>query len=145
VEYDIRINWLAFPLHPEIPDEGMNLEDLFTGRRVSDMRAEEQGKGDEYHLSVFKAYFVEGINIGRAEELFTIAASLGLSPDHARRVLEERIFRHAVDGDWARSRSLDITGVPTFLMNGARVVGAQPFEVLEEFVKESGDVKRRFR
>jgi len=26
------VNWVAFPLHPETPDEGRSLEDLFAGR-----------------------------------------------------------------------------------------------------------------
>jgi predicted DsbA family dithiol-disulfide isomerase len=32
--YDIRIGWLAFPLHPNTPPEGLTLEQLFTGRSI---------------------------------------------------------------------------------------------------------------
>ncbi len=32
--YEIEIQWRAFPLHPEIPEEGLTLEELFAGRRV---------------------------------------------------------------------------------------------------------------
>ena len=28
------IVWIAFPLHPEIPEEGLTLEELFRGRSV---------------------------------------------------------------------------------------------------------------
>jgi predicted DsbA family dithiol-disulfide isomerase len=28
------LRWIAFPLHPEIPAEGVTLEQLFTGRRI---------------------------------------------------------------------------------------------------------------
>ena len=100
--------------------------------------AEEQGRGDEYHDAVFRAYFVEGKNIGREDQLVDIAASLGLSRDEARRVIQERSFREAVDSDWARSRDLGITGVPTFIMNLRRVVGAQPYDVLERLVGACG-------
>jgi len=31
-EFDLQIEWLVYPLHPEIPDEGMSLYDLFHGR-----------------------------------------------------------------------------------------------------------------
>ena len=31
----IRVRWLAFPLHPETPEEGRTLEDLFVGRTVN--------------------------------------------------------------------------------------------------------------
>jgi predicted DsbA family dithiol-disulfide isomerase len=32
--YDVDIVWIAFPLHPEIPEEGLTLEELFRGRSV---------------------------------------------------------------------------------------------------------------
>jgi predicted DsbA family dithiol-disulfide isomerase len=31
-EHDLAIQWTAFPLHPETPDQGRTLEDLFAGR-----------------------------------------------------------------------------------------------------------------
>jgi predicted DsbA family dithiol-disulfide isomerase len=30
----VEIRWTAFPLHPEIPAEGVTLEELFAGRRI---------------------------------------------------------------------------------------------------------------
>jgi predicted DsbA family dithiol-disulfide isomerase len=30
--YDVTVRWLFFPLHPETPDAGQSLEDLFAGR-----------------------------------------------------------------------------------------------------------------
>ncbi len=34
-EFDIDINWTAFPLHPETPQEGRTLEELFAGRPIN--------------------------------------------------------------------------------------------------------------
>jgi predicted DsbA family dithiol-disulfide isomerase len=34
IEFNIDIKWTAFPLHPETPEEGLTLEDLFAGRPV---------------------------------------------------------------------------------------------------------------
>jgi len=31
-EFDLEIRWRVFPLHPETPDEGQSLADLFAGR-----------------------------------------------------------------------------------------------------------------
>ncbi len=31
-EFDLQIEWSAYPLHPEVPDAGMSLYDLFYGR-----------------------------------------------------------------------------------------------------------------
>lgn len=33
--YDIELQWVAFPLHPETPPEGQTLEDLFAGRFIN--------------------------------------------------------------------------------------------------------------
>lgn len=33
-EYEIDIRWRAFPLHPETPDQGITLEELFAGRFI---------------------------------------------------------------------------------------------------------------
>jgi len=49
--------------------------------------------------------------------------------------LTERRMRAAVDADWARSRALGVTGVPTFVMGRKAVVGAQPYEALEQLVR----------
>ena len=70
--------------------------------------------------------------------LVEIAASVGLPADQAREVIEKRTHRAAVDADWELSRRYGVTGVPTFVMGNRGVVGAQPYEVLEELVRQAG-------
>ena len=104
--------------------------------------AESEGKGKSFHHAVFRAYFAEGKNIGKIQELVDVAKSVGLSGEEAQEVLETRAFKEAVDLDWSRSRSLGVTAVPTFLVSERFVVGAQPYEVLEQLLNVSG-VKMR--
>ena len=52
-------------------------------------------------------------------------------------MLERRTFKGAVDEDWALSRRYGITGVPTFVAGRFGVVGAQPYEALEELVRKA--------
>lgn len=94
------------------------------------------------HDALFRAYFVEGVDIGDRTELVRIAESVGLPGDAARRVLDERSERDAVDADWERTRAMGVTGVPTFVASGYGVVGAQPYEVLEQLVLEAGAERR---
>ena len=174
--YEIDIRWTAFPLHPNTPEEGLTLEELFAGRfidigvvmaglkKVADEEglpfgerdmtynsrlaqelgkwAESQGMGEPFHNAVFQAYFVEGRNIGKIQELVDVARSVGLSGEEAEQVLETRDFKAAVDSDWSRARGLGVTAVPTFLLDQRFVVGAQPYEVLEQLLTVSG-IKRR--
>jgi predicted DsbA family dithiol-disulfide isomerase len=100
--------------------------------------ADTQPGGEAIHDALNKAYFVEGVNIGDPDLLVEIAESVGLSRDTARAVIEERRFQSAVDADWAKSRQYGVTGVPTFVAGGHGVVGAQPYEALEQLLNKAG-------
>jgi predicted DsbA family dithiol-disulfide isomerase len=99
--------------------------------------ADTQPGGEAIHDALFKAYFVEGRNIGDAAELLKIAKSLGLAEDDARQVLEKRTFKTAIDADWEKSRQYGVTGVPTFVAGGHGVVGAQPYETLVQLIEST--------
>ena len=163
---------MHFPLHPETPQEGRSLEELFAGRNV-DMEAmytrmkglmdeeglpygkrshtynsrlaQELGKwadtepgGEAIHDAFYRAYFVDAVNVGDVDALLTIAGDVGLDVYAAREVLQSRSFSDAVDADWDLSRRYGITGVPTFVAAQKAVVGAQPYEVLENLLQEIG-------
>lgn len=105
--------------------------------------AESQGKGDEFHNAVFRAYFADGKNIGKTSVLLEIAKSVNLSPDEAQNVLETRAFKEAVDSDWALSRKNNVKAVPSFRIdNQPPLVGAQSYEALERLML-AGNVKKR--
>jgi predicted DsbA family dithiol-disulfide isomerase len=104
--------------------------------------AESQGKGDEYHLALFTAYFVDGRNIGKPGVLIEIAESLDLPAEKAREVLETRAYREAVDSDWILSRERGILAAPTFVIGKTLLVGAQPYQKLERLL-EMEQVPRR--
>ena len=104
--------------------------------------AETQGKGDEFHNAVFRAYFVDGKNIGQASVLIDVAGSIGFPEGEAQKVLEGRAFREVVDFDWARCRRMGVTAVPTAVIGRQAVIGAQPYQAFEELMRVCG-VKRR--
>jgi len=89
--------------------------------------AESLGRGDPFRRAVYRAYFVEGINIALIAELVRIAGSVGLPVDEAREVLAERSFASAVDADWQRAAEMRITAVPTHLCDGKRLTGFGPY------------------
>jgi len=165
-----------FPLHPETPEAGISIEELFAGRDIdldamytrmktlmdeeglpygqrshtyNSRLAQELGKwadtqpgGEAIHDALYKAYFVEGQNIGDIEVLVAIAAAVGLNADEARQVVEQRTFKDAIDADWSKSRSYGVTGVPTFVAGGYGVVGAQPYETLAQLIEKVGEEAR---
>ena len=175
-EFEIRIQWIAFPLHPDTPPQGRTLEDLFAGRNIDIQQkrvqlkqvardlglpfgdrkmtfnsrlaqelgkwAEQMGSGQAFHDAVFRAYFADGRNIAQINILADIAASVGLDAKEAQDVIAARTFKEAVDTDWIRSYESGATAVPTFLMNGQALVGAQTFNALANFMLQN-NVKPR--
>ena len=103
--------------------------------------AEREGK-PAIHDALYRAYFVDGANVSDPDVLAGVAESMGLSRAEARRALDERTMRAAVDADWARARALGVTGVPTFVMGRQGVVGAQLYEALERLALAAGAVRR---
>jgi len=130
----------------------MDAEGLPYGRRThtyNSRLAQELGKwadtqpgGEAIHDALYRAYFVDARNIGDPEILVEIAQAAGLSGDEARAVLNERRFKDAVDADWAKSHAYGVTGVPTFVAARRGVVGAQPYEVLEQLLDKAGAPRR---
>jgi predicted DsbA family dithiol-disulfide isomerase len=104
--------------------------------------AESKNRGDAFHISAFKAYFVDGKNIAKIPVLLDLAASVGLPRDEAEAVLSTRGFKDPVDEDWAISKARGITAVPTFVINQDKLVGAQPYETLGKFMAANG-VRRK--
>jgi predicted DsbA family dithiol-disulfide isomerase len=175
--FEVEVRWKAFPLHPETPEEGIPLEELYAARNIDVAQAkalmkkvaqelglpwgerkrtynsrlaqelgkwaETKGKGNEFHDAAFRAYFVDGINLAKMDELAGLAKAVGLSEIEAREVLQARAFREAVDSDWVLSHRIGISAVPTFVIDHQAVVGAQPYEVLEQFLRDNG-VKRKY-
>ena len=104
--------------------------------------AKTQDRGEAIHDKFFGAYFVHGRNVGDIDVIIDIVRSTGLDEQKTLTVLTERRLKDAVDADWKKSHSYGVTGVPTFVCNGHGLVGAQPYEGLEQLMKQAG-AKRR--
>jgi predicted DsbA family dithiol-disulfide isomerase len=168
--YTVDVQWVFFPLHPDTPAEGLPLEALFAGRNFDLAAAHARLKSlmeaeglqfnerrytynsrlaqelarafDQLRDPMYRAYFEDGKNIGNIKVLVEIAVSAGIPADEAQHVLSGRTFREAVDRDWAKARNYGVTGVPSFVAGGQKLVGAHPYETLEKFVLAAGAARR---
>ncbi|HIB93262.1 MAG TPA: hypothetical protein EYO60_03030 [Candidatus Lambdaproteobacteria bacterium] len=168
-KYGLTVRWTHFPLHPETPDSGISLEELFRGRgydieamkqRMSGLMAEENlpfgnrthtynsrlaqelskwgdsfPEGDALNRKLFEAYFAEGRNLAESDVLLAVAEAAGLSREAAEDVIRKRLFRNAVDADWRRAHEFGVTGVPTFVSGNRGLVGAQPYDALDQLIR----------
>ena len=96
--------------------------------------AEKKGRSTLFHDAVFRAFFVEGKNIGKKSVLVALSGSLGLPKNEADEVLATGAFRDAVDQDWARSQKMGIKMAPTMVFNKKFLVGAQSYEKMVRFM-----------
>ena len=169
-EFGVEFHWSVFPLHPETPDEGQELTDLFAGRydieammqrcrqvagelnlpfgdrtrTYNSRRAQELGKwaeaqdaGEAFHMAVYKAYFVDGLNIATPDILAGIVESVGLGPDEALQVIDKGSYAAHVDGDWQRAAELGVTAVPTSIYRKQALVGFQAYASYRQLITET--------
>lgn len=93
--------------------------------------------------SLFKAYFVEGRDIGDDGVLLDIAGKIGLDRAMTERLLASDADAEDIRARDAHARARGVTGVPTFVIaNQHVVVGAQPTELWLQVIDELAEQVR---
>jgi predicted DsbA family dithiol-disulfide isomerase len=162
----------AFELHPGVPLEGQPIpwrpeqvararshfeqvavaEGLAYGQRThwynsvpaheAALWADEQGQGEEFRRAVYRAYFVDGQNIGSNAVLASLADRIGLDSHLLRGALAESRYRERVDQQFEYARAAGVTGVPTYVAGRYVMVGAQPYEIFCKLI-ETAEAEQR--
>lgn len=105
--------------------------------------AGQTGKQDAVVERIFRAYFLEGRDIGDDDVLTGIGVSAGVAEDEVRRALsgDDPAVGRALAEEAANSRAHVLEGVPTFVVNGEIAAsGAQPEELLAQLLlRAQGD------
>jgi predicted DsbA family dithiol-disulfide isomerase len=104
--------------------------------------AAEHGLGQRYTERIFRAFFVMQRDIGRPEVLTDVAAGLGLDADDFRAVLDSGRYAQAHQQALRRARELEITTVPTLLIDGQRLEGVPSAEALHRLLNDVVALRR---
>ena len=134
-------------LIPLMEAEGLDFPPQATGRRLWSTRraqelalwSEEQGsfeRVEALHDRLFRAVQVEDQNVHELDVLVQLANDVGLDGAAARIALERGDLAPARELSWRTASRAGITGVPTYVAGGYGIVGAQPVDILREFVFE---------
>jgi predicted DsbA family dithiol-disulfide isomerase len=94
--------------------------------------ARENGKFDDYHSEVFKAYWEEGLNIGDIEVLLDIIDRIGLDYEMAREFLKRKKASEKIDRFLLEAKAWGVDSVPTFIIGNIKIEGAQPYELIKK-------------
>lgn len=105
------------------------------------------GHGDAMRRALFRAFFEDGRDIGRVDELVDIARGVGVDGDALRDALERGEYAGAVVADRRMAEEIGIQGVPAMLVaregaplsQAVLVSGAQPFETLRRAIETARD------
>lgn len=90
-----------------------------------------------------RAYFVDGAAIGLPEVVAEVAVAAGLDADEVDAVLGSDAFAEEVRIDEATAASLQVTGVPFFVVDRRyAIAGAQPPAVMLQVLQRAEDERR---
>ena len=98
-----------------------------------------EGRQTALVSALFRAYFADGVDIGAAEALVSVAERAGMDGDVTRRLLASDADRDQIIARDREIRARGLTGVPGFVIDGEHVlVGAQPVHVWQSVIDQLG-------
>ncbi len=100
--------------------------------------AAQQGKQDKVVEVLFRAYFLNGENIGDLKTLAHVASEAGLDRTETEEFLESDNGMVEVKAEEAVGRRLGVRGVPYFVFNGRlSISGAQPPDIMVSAIQQA--------
>jgi predicted DsbA family dithiol-disulfide isomerase len=163
-EIPFEVEWRSFELHPEVPENGMHFTEYFGDQserfvtQVTDYGsdvgitiktrslynskaslkvnefAKKQGRFNEFHAAVFKAFLVDDLNIGNIETLLDVAEHAGLDREATRLFIESPEAEYLISESRNEALRLGINSVPSFIINNNLIRGAYPLETMTELI-----------
>ena len=98
--------------------------------------ARAQGRFEDFHDEIFRAFFERGEDIGDVDLLFALARKLELDSHSLRQALISHEFKESVLADEREAERLGVSGVPAFIANRkAALSGVQPVENLMKLIE----------
>lgn len=89
------------------------------------------------HRALFRAYFVDGRNLGRREVLLEVCEEAGLDRQGLEGALEDDRYADELRKAEEEADRYEIEGTPTLLFGRHKVVGAAPEDVMREALERA--------
>jgi predicted DsbA family dithiol-disulfide isomerase len=140
LEMDARMERLAEieGLEYHLTDSGLTGNTLDAHQLLQ--LAKERDVQDAVIERLYRAYFTEQRSVFEPDSLVALAGEAGLDAAEVRDVLERDAYVTAVEADVSEARSLGVSGVPFFVIDGRYgVSGAQATEVFEQALARAWD------
>ncbi|PIR69342.1 MAG: hypothetical protein COU47_03150 [Candidatus Niyogibacteria bacterium CG10_big_fil_rev_8_21_14_0_10_46_36] len=118
----VRVIWRHFPLN--------SIHPLAQPAAEASECAGEQGKFWEYHDGVYETPSLT------ASALISVGQDIGLDMNAFQACLEAGTYSQKVADDFDLGRKVNVTGTPTFFINGNPIIGALPFSDFEPVIEQ---------
>ncbi|HVN28039.1 MAG TPA: DsbA family protein [Candidatus Binataceae bacterium] len=98
------------------------------------------GKGEEFEERVYRAYFVDGANIGDVEVLKTLATDVGLDPAQIADATTSHQVQLRLKNNALVAHQHGVSGVPTFFIGNYPLVGAQSADTMRKILTRATEM-----
>ena len=102
--------------------------------------AAEAGVAEAFEDRVFRAYFSEGLNIGKRDVLLDLGAEVGLDRAALGEALDSGKYAMRIKNHAQAASQQGISGVPTFLIGDWPLVGAQSEDVMRRVLQRASEL-----
>lgn len=162
-EFPLEIQSKGIEIHPEIPPQGvkrpktlkleqvaqnineMSKEDgleitppgIIANSRLS-LEASEfakiKDKFTEFHNGIYKAYFLDGENIGNRDVILKVGENAGLQVEELEECLNRRTMLKRIEENRQEAQKNQILGVPVFIFGSFPIHGVQSLESFRKII-----------
>ncbi len=165
-ELGFEVEWRGIEIHPELPPQGVRRRETPRGRALEEYLrlvaetegveislpgfvtntrpalelselAKDLGLFGELHGALYRAYFVEGVNIGMPNEVARVAVRAGLDAHAVGRAIKNRTMRERVEENVRAAERDMVLGVPTCVWeDGFALYGNQELDTLRKVLED---------
>ncbi len=104
--------------------------------------ARDAGRLHPFRAAAMEACWRRGLDLEDRAVLAACAEAAGLDAGRALGAIDAPVYQGRVEAMGAEASRAGVTGIPTFLVGGRRIVGCQPYPVLAG-AAEAGGAPRR--
>lgn len=99
--------------------------------------AGDQGKFWEYHDTLYTNWTGENVGDFTKDNLVKYAGALELDLQEFESCLSREKHKRTVEQDAAEAEAAGVRATPTLFINGVKVEGAQPFDILKQYIEDA--------
>lgn len=102
--------------------------------------AQTEGKQLAVTEAMFRAYFTDGVDLSKDENLVSVAVQAGLNPSAAETAIQSKELLHSIAAQEREMQNLGIRGVPFYIFNNE--YGVSGAQASETFLKVFEELKK---